>query len=85
SAENLWQARASLVSFERVSQDLNYFSMIEKSCKKLIKRKERFAKTAVGWLLREISKQDEKYVKQFIQDHIKHFSAETIRNALKYS
>ena len=59
--------------------------MIEKSCKKLIKREERFAKTAVGWLLREISKQDEDFVKQFIEHHIKHFTAETIRNALKYS
>ncbi|HSG32478.1 MAG TPA: DNA alkylation repair protein [Thermodesulfobacteriota bacterium] len=85
SAENLWQARASLVSFERVSDNQDYFSMIEKSCKKLIKREERFAKTAVGWLLREISKQDEDFVKQFIEHHIKHFTAETIRNALKYS
>ncbi len=85
SAENLWQARASLVSFERVLDNEDYLGMIEKSCKKLIKREERFAKTAVGWLLREISKQNEEYVKLFIQDHIKYFSTETIRNALKYS
>ncbi len=85
NADNLWQARASLVSFERVSADRDYFSKIESSCKKLIKRDERFVKTAVGWLLREISKYDDKFVKQFIKEHIKHFSVETIRNALKYS
>jgi len=85
SAENLWQARASVVSFVRVAENRDYYDMIEKSCSNLIKREERFSKTAVGWILREISKHDDKLVKQFIERNMSHFSIESLRNALKYS
>lgn len=84
-AQNLWRARASLVSFEKVSDNKDYRGIIDDTCRKLIKREERFAKIAVGWLLREISKHDDSYVKSFIKEHMKHFSNETIGNALKYS
>ena len=85
SAENLWQARASVVSFVRVADNSDYYNMIERSCSNLIKREERFSKTAVGWILREISKHDSKLVKQFIERNMSHFSIESLRNALKYS
>jgi len=85
SAENLWQARASVVAFVRVAENSDYYNMIEKSCSNLIKREERFSKTAVGWILREISKHDSKLVKQFIERNMSHFSIESLRNALKYS
>lgn len=85
SAENLWQARASVVSFVRVAENRDYYDMIERSCSNLIKREERFAKTAVGWILREISKHDSKLVKQFIERNMSHFSIESLRNTLKYS
>lgn len=85
SAENLWQARASVVAFVRVSENRDYYNMIEKSCSNLIKREDRFSKTAVGWILREISKHDDKFVKQFIERNMSHFSIESLRNALKYS
>ena len=85
SAENLWQARASVVAFIRVSENSDYYNMIERSCSNLIKREERFSKTAVGWILREISKHESKLVKQFIERNMSHFSIESLRNALKYS
>jgi 3-methyladenine DNA glycosylase AlkD len=85
SAENLWQARASVVAFVRVSENSDYYNMIERSCSNLIKREERFSKTAVGWILREISKHESKLVKQFIERNMSHFSIESLRNALKYS
>lgn len=85
SAENLWQARASVISFVRVAENRDYYNMIERSCSNLIKREERFSKTAVGWILREISKHDSKLVKQFIERNMSHFSIESLRNALKYS
>ena len=43
------------------------------SCSKLIRREERFAKTAVGWILRELSKTDKKAVVAFIEKYAQIF------------
>jgi 3-methyladenine DNA glycosylase AlkD len=51
----------------------------------LIRREERFAKTAVGWVLRDLSKHDSAVVKDFVDQNLRYFSAESLRNALKYS
>lgn len=84
SAENLWQARASLVAFVKVADNLNYYPMIEKSCQVLIKREEKFEKTAVGWILRDISKHDRPFVERIIEENIKYFSTESLKNGTKY-
>jgi 3-methyladenine DNA glycosylase AlkD len=80
----LWQARASLVPFTKVADDARYYSLIEASCATLIRRHERFAKTAVGWILRDISKYDSRFVERVIRDNLAHFSRESLRNATKY-
>jgi 3-methyladenine DNA glycosylase AlkD len=85
SAENLWQARSSLVAFVKVAENGAYYPLIEESCKVLIRREERFAKTAVGWILREISKHDGVLVKRVIKENIEHFSIESLKNATKYA
>ena len=80
----LWKARASLVPFARAryitqhSKEIGQFSDI------LIRRNERFAKTAVGWVLREYSKHDPDFVLDFLSKHVKHTTSEVKRNALKY-
>jgi 3-methyladenine DNA glycosylase AlkD len=84
SAENLWQARASLVAFVKVAEDSAYYTMARESCQVLIRREERFAKTAVGWILRDISKHDESFVRGVIEENIEYFSVESLRNATKY-
>lgn len=84
SAENLWRARASLVAFVKVAVDEAYYPLIEQSCAALIARPERFAKTAVGWILREISRYDEPFVRQVLNDNIGDFSAESLKNATRY-
>jgi 3-methyladenine DNA glycosylase AlkD len=84
-AGNLWLARASVVPFTKVANDENYYSLVGKSCAVLIKRDERFAKTAVGWILRDISKHDREFVEQFIENNLVYFSTESLRNALKYA
>ncbi len=84
SAENLWQARACLVPFVSVADTNVYYPDVERSCQVLIRRKERFAKTAVGWILRDISRYDEAFVRQVIEGNIKHFSSESLKNATKY-
>lgn len=84
-AENLWLARASIVSFTKVADDGTYYPLIAESCAVMIRREERFAKTAVGWILRDISKHDQIFVKRIIDDNLVHFSTESLKNALKYA
>lgn len=83
-APYLWQARSSIVPFVKVADQAHYYPLIETASTALIQREERFAKTAVGWILREISKHDPTFVKAFIDTHIAYFSKESLRNALKY-
>jgi 3-methyladenine DNA glycosylase AlkD len=84
SAENLWQARASLVAFVKVAENHAYYTTVRESCQVLIRREDRFAKTAVGWILRDISKHDEAFVRGVIDENIEYFSVESLRNATKY-
>ena len=83
-ADNLWQARASLVAFVTVAENTTYYPLIEPSCQMLIQRPERFAKTAVGWILRDISKVDQAFVDRVVTQNIAHFSTESLKNATKY-
>jgi len=82
--ENLWQARASLVSFVKLADQKEYYPMIKKSAEMLIRREERFRKTAVGWMLREIAHYDKVFVRDFLKDNLQFFTNETLRNAIKY-
>jgi len=84
TAENLWQARAAVVAFVNLASERQYYAMIQASCQTLIKQDERFAKTAVGWILRDISKYDEPWVKDFLNNHLHDFSKESVKNATKY-
>lgn len=84
NAENLWRARASLVAFVKVAGERAYYDMIEESCDVLIQRPERFAKTSVGWILRDISKHDEAFVQGVIERNLEDFSTEALKNATKY-
>ncbi len=84
SAENVWQARCSIVSFTTLTKDDRYTAMILESCDKLIRREDRFAKTAVGWILREISKTQKQVVVDFIEEYRIYFSRESHENAIKY-
>jgi len=80
----LWKARASLVPFAHVESKEEHSKSIKLFSDFLIRREERFAKTAVGWVMREYSKFDEAYVLDFFSRHVKHTSWEVKRNALKY-
>lgn len=82
--ENMWCARASLVAFVKAAGEPRYRDVIEESCGILIVREERFAKTAVGWVLREASKHDAAFVVRFVREHSKHFSPESLSNATKH-
>jgi len=83
-AQYLWKARASAVAFAQAKNIMNYLSELNEINKILIRREERFAKTAVGWTLREISKHNQDYVTNFIDNNIDYFTKEIISNSLKY-
>jgi 3-methyladenine DNA glycosylase AlkD len=57
--------------------------LIEASCHVLIRRDERFAKTAVGWLLRELAPHDGEVMARVLEAGLPHFSREALNNALK--
>ena len=80
----LWKARASLVPFARANSIASHGKSIYRFSDILIRRKERFAKTAVGWVMREYSRHDPEFVLDFISRHAKYTTAEVKRNALKY-
>ena len=83
-AEDLWQARAGVVSFVKVADQAVYYPLASEAMGILILRPERFAKTAVGWLLREISQHDKEYVRGYLDTNLEHFSLESLKNASKY-
>lgn len=82
--EYLWHARASLVPFAQCVNLSKYLSILRKPMEKLIMREERFSKTAVGWILREISKFDKNYTISFIENNLLYVNNEVVNNALKY-
>jgi 3-methyladenine DNA glycosylase AlkD len=80
----LWKARASLVPFARAKSMATHSKIIRSFSDILIRREERFAKTSVGWVMREYSKLDVDFVLDFLSRHVKHTTGEVKRNALKY-
>lgn len=84
TSNNLWQSRASIVSFIGLTQNKAYIPLILKSSQILIQRPERFAKTAVGWIIREISKTESQTAINFINQNQAHFTKETLKSAREY-
>jgi len=82
---NLWKARASLVPFAQCKTIARHTATIHSFSANLIKRQERFCKTAVGWVLREYSKIDVAFVQKFLAEHAAWTSREVVKNATKYA
>lgn len=81
---NLWKARASLVPFAQCKSLEKHKETIYKFSVTLIQREERFCKTAVGWVLRQYSKVDDKFVITFLNDCQAWTTKEVIKNVTKY-
>jgi 3-methyladenine DNA glycosylase AlkD len=82
--QNQWKARASLVPFAQCKTIEQHKNTIMEFSTELIKREERFCKTAVGWVLREYSKIDSNFVREFLSEFENWTTKEVIRNATKY-
>lgn len=80
----LWKARASLVPFAQSRYLQKHLGIVEQFSKVLIRREERFCKTAVGWVLREVSRFNKGFVIEFLGAHKNFTTPEIIRNATRY-
>ena len=84
-AEYLWKARSSLVPFAQAKSLTDHLQLVEKISIALINRQERFSKTAVGWVLREIYKFNPRFVDEFLETFHEQVTPEVRKNALKYA
>jgi 3-methyladenine DNA glycosylase AlkD len=82
--EYLWKARASLVPFAQCKSLKEHINIVERFSEILIRREERFCKTAVGWVLRQVSKFNKKFVIDFLVINKQYVTSEVINNAKKY-
>jgi 3-methyladenine DNA glycosylase AlkD len=82
-ASNLWQARCGLVAFVNLLGEQEHQALVLRGAARLLAREERFAKTAAGWALRELSRHDPKAAARFVEAHAADFSAEAFANATK--
>jgi len=82
--ERIFEARSSVVPFVTLASDPQDHPHIYEACSVLIKRAERFSKTALGWALRVLSKQDKTQVASFVDEHMPYFSKERLNTAFKY-
>ncbi len=83
-AAYLWKARCSLVAFSKLAGYEQYKEIILMNSRKLIARDERWAKTAVGWLLRELSEGNKTIVSDFLLKNSGYMTREVFNNATKY-
>lgn len=83
-ASYLWKARSSLVPYVQSKRLEHFIPLADRSAELLIRREERFAKTAVGWYLRELSRLDSAGVVERLRDYKDHLTLEVFNNALKY-
>jgi len=84
-SNNVWKARASVVTFVGLTKDTQYLELIFENCKILIKREERFAKTAVGWILHDIYKNHKESFFDFVDEYLDYFSLESLKNGIKHT
>ena len=81
-SKNLWERRIAVVScFAFIRK--NDFSDALKISKILLKDKHDLINKAVGWMLREIGKRDEKVLTEFLNQNYKNMPRTTLRYAIE--
>ncbi len=83
-SENIWKARASLAGFPGAADISSHMEDIFSTSEILIKKDERFLKTAVGWVMRELTAYAPDRVKDFLRRNSIYLTGEVITNAIKY-
>ena len=68
NASSLWQRRASIVCLRAVVRNKKYIPLIEKTTKLLVKEKQRFIQTGIGWTLSDLSKIFPQQASQIVEE-----------------
>ncbi len=85
---NLWRQRASCVALAKLARRgerafPGFCRLALATCAAVVKRPERYAQTAVGWLLRELSRADRPAVSAFVRKNLRLLSDEAMRYAVE--
>jgi 3-methyladenine DNA glycosylase AlkD len=81
-SKNMWERRIAIVAtfyFIRRHQ----FHDTLKIAETLLEDKEDLIRKAVGWMLREVGKRDEKVLEEFLNAHVQRVSRTTLRYAIE--
>jgi 3-methyladenine DNA glycosylase AlkD len=81
-SKNLWERRIAIITTFYFIK-LNQFSEAIKISKTLLEDKEDLMHKAVGWMLREIGKRDQKTEEAFLKEHYKTMPRTMLRYAIE--
>ena len=83
-SDNLWQKRASIVSFRHASGDRQYHSTIKKIIEHLVPDERRFIQTGIGWVLADMSKNYPTEAEAIFRKHLNYLDREVIVRHAKF-
>lgn len=81
-SRNLWERRITIVATAYLIRE-NRFSETLQLAKQLLGDSEDLIHKAVGWMLREVGKKDQKVLEQFLDKHIPKMPRTTLRYAIE--
>lgn len=79
TAADLWQRRGSIVPFRAVVSDPSYHPLIAQVIAALVKERERFIQTGIGWVVSDMAKVHPDTAVALVERHLEELSAEVIR------
>ena len=83
-AKQLWQRRASLVSFRHAAKDRQYHSRIRQVIEVLVLEDQRFIQTGIGWVLADLSKPYPEAAEALFRKYLSQLSREVIDRHTKH-
>ncbi|MXX56184.1 MAG: DNA alkylation repair protein [Gemmatimonadetes bacterium] len=81
---DLWQRRSSIVPFRAVVRQEAYHALIEGTIATLVKERERFIQTGIGWVISDLSKAHPTRAAALVERHFDDLSAEVIRRHTRH-
>lgn len=83
-SDNLWQRRASIVSFHSAAKHEEFHPIINKIIADLVIENERFIQTGIGWVISSLSRRYPDHAAMMVDQHFHQLSGEVIRRHTKY-
>ena len=84
NADNLWQRRASIVSFRHATKDSQYHRLIKQTIESLVADEQRFIQTGIGWVLADLSKPYPDEAEALFRQYLPQLSREVIDRHTKH-